>query len=334
MKEKNENKMSVWNKIRNSKYFELSGLICLIIVYSIVVQAKSGMFLSIGNINNILKEIVVYGILSCALAFPIINGTFDLSIESTCALGGTICALLVTDGLMGLKTNLLAAVIISVFICCIVGAVNGLIVSRTAIDPFIVTLGSQTTVRGLVYIVGNNSAVTSLPAEFKALSSGKILGVSISIWILIISFAAMALVLGKTSYGRKIYAIGGNYQAAYISGINVKRIRFSTYIISGGMSCIAGILSTARVGSATPNAATGYTTIAISACAIGGVSLAGGKGLAIGVFLGSLMMGMITNGMNLMYIGSNWQLVVRGVLMVAAVFYAQWFNKISNKGKK
>ena len=116
MKEKNENKMSVWNKIRNSKYFELSGLICLIIVYSIVVQAKSGMFLSIGNINNILKEIVVYGILSCALAFPIINGTFDRSIESTCALGGTICALLVTDGLMGLKTNLLAAVIISVFI--------------------------------------------------------------------------------------------------------------------------------------------------------------------------------------------------------------------------
>lgn len=146
-------------------------------------------------------------------------------------------------------------------------------------------------------------------------------------------FVVLAVVLGKTAYGRKIYAIGGNYQAAYISGINVKTIRFSTYVISAALSCIAGILSTARVGSATPNAATGYTTIAISACAIGGVSLGGGKGLAIGVFLGSLMMGMITNGMNLMFIGSNWQLVVRGCLMVAAVFYAQWFHKVSSREK-
>lgn len=329
-----QKKPGLWGRLRHSQYFELSGLICLIIVYSVVVQIQSGTFLTIGNINNILKEIVVYGILSCALAFPILNGTFDLSIESTCALGGTICALLVTDGLLGIRTGIFPAILISVVICCVIGAVNGLIVSRTKIDPFIVTLGTQTAVRGLVYIVGNNSAVTSLPPSFKTLSSGTFLGISISIWILILTFAVMAFVLGKTSFGRKIYAVGGNYQAAYISGIDVKRVRFFTYVISGGLSCIAGILSTARVGSATPNAATGYTTIAISACAIGGVSLGGGKGLAIGVFLGSLMMGMITNGMNLMYIGSNWQLVVRGVLMVAAVFYALWFNKISNKERK
>lgn len=329
-----QKKPGLWGRLRHSQYFELLGLICLIIFYSIVVQIQSGTFLTIGNINNILKEIVVYGILSCALAFPILNGTFDLSIESTCALGGTICALLVTDGLLGIRTGIFPAILISVVICCVIGAVNGLIVSRTKIDPFIVTLGTQTAVRGLVYIVGNNSAVTSLPPSFKTLSSGTFLGISISIWILILTFAVMAFVLGKTSFGRKIYAVGGNYQAAYISGIDVKRVRFFTYVISGGLSCIAGILSTARVGSATPNAATGYTTIAISACAIGGVSLGGGKGLAIGVFLGSLMMGMITNGMNLMYIGSNWQLVVRGVLMVAAVFYALWFNKISNKERK
>ena len=329
-----QKKPGLWGRLRHSQYFELSGLICLIILYSIVVQIQSGTFLTIGNINNILKEIVVYGILSCALAFPILNGTFDLSIESTCALGGTICALLVTDGLLGIRTGIFPAILISVVICCVIGAVNGLIVSWTKIDPFIVTLGTQTAIRGLVYIVGNNSAVTSLPPSFKTLSSGTFLGISISIWILILTFAAMAFVLGKTSFGRKIYAVGGNYQAAYISGIDVKRVRFFTYVISGGLSCIAGILSTARVGSATPNAATGYTTIAISACAIGGVSLGGGKGLAIGVFLGSLMMGMITNGMNLMYIGSNWQLVVRGVLMVAAVFYALWFNKISNKERK
>ncbi len=328
-----KNKRTIGSAVKNSKYFELSGLLCLILIYSIFVQAKSGTFLTIPNINNILKEIVVYGILSCALAFPLINGTFDLSIESTCALGGTVCALLVTDGFLGIKTNLFLAIIIATVFCSRIGVINGAIVARTKIDPFIVTLGSQTAVRGLVYIVCNNSAVTSLPASFKSLSAGKILGISVSIWILLLVFVVLAVVLGKTAYGRKIYAIGGNYQAAYISGINVKAIRFSTYVISAALSCIAGILSTARVGSATPNAATGYTTIAISACAIGGVSLGGGKGLAIGVFLGSLMMGMITNGMNLMFIGSNWQLVVRGCLMVAAVFYAQWFHKVSSREK-
>lgn len=323
-----------WNKITKSKYFELTGLVCLIIVYSIIVQARSGNFLSVANANNILKEIVVYGILSCALAFPLINGTFDLSIESTCALGGTCCAMLVTDGFYGLKVNLFFAIVIAVLICCVVGAVNGLIVSETNIDPFIVTLGTQTAVRGIVYIVCNNTAVTSLPASLKNLSSGRVLGVAVSIWILLVIFILVAIVLGKTSYGRKIYAIGGNYQAAYISGINVKRIRFSTYMISGGLAAIAGILSTARVGSATPNAGAGYASIAISACAIGGVSLTGGKGLVIGVFLGALLMGMITNGMNLMFIGSNWQYVVRGALMILAVFYAQWFTKVSNREGK
>lgn len=334
MKSEKRNNMTLFERLKGSRYFELSGLICLIILYSVIVQSRSGNFLTLGNINNILKEIVVYGILASALTFPLINGTFDLSIESTCALGGTCCALLITDGLFGLKTNLFFAVILSMLICSIVGVANGLLVSRTKIDPFIVTLGTQTAVRGIVYIVCNNSAVTSLPESFKYLSSGKVLGISVSIWILILVFVMMALILGKTSYGRKIYAIGGSYTAAYISGINVKKNRFSTYIISAALSCIAGILSTARVGSATPNAASGYATIAISACAIGGVALTGGKGLTIGVFLGALMMGMITNGMNLMFIGSNWQYVVRGCLMVIAVFYAQWFSKISNKTNK
>ena len=319
------------NKFLSSKYFELTGLVCLIIVYSIFVQARSGTFLSGSNITNILKEIVVYGILSCALAFPVINGTFDLSIESICALGGTCCALMTTTGLFGFKTNMFVAAIIAIAICACIGALNGWIVSRTSIDPFIVTLGTQTAVRGIVYIVCNNKAVTSLPDSFKNLSSGQFLGISVSIWILIIVFILMAIIMDKTTYGREIYAIGGNYQAAFISGINVKKVRFSTYVISGALSAIAGILSTARVGSATPNAASGYSTIAISACAIGGVSLSGGKGLTIGVFLGALMMGMITHGMNLMFISSNWQYVIRGALMILAVFYSQWFNSISNK---
>ena len=327
-----KNRKLTAKKILGSKYFELSGLICIIVIYSIFVQVKSGgTFLSPGNISNIFKEIVVYGILTCGLAFPVINGTFDLSIESTCAFGGTVCALMVTRGMFGFTCSLPMAVLISVLMCAIFGVINGLLVSRTKIEPFIATLGTQTAIRGLVYIFCDNSKVSSLPDEFKSLYSFKILGLSSSIWIMIIIFALLAFILGKTSYGRKIYAIGGNYQAAFISGINVKRVRFSTYVISAVLACLAGILSTARVGSAVPNAANGYTSIVISALAIGGVSLAGGKGLTIGIFLGTLLMGMITNGMNLMYIGSNWQYVVRGCIMVGAVFYSLWFNQISTK---
>lgn len=332
MKEKQ--KESVWMRIKRSKYFELLGLLCLIVVFGAVVEIQSDNFLTAHNLGNILREIVVYGILACALAFPLINGTFDLSISSISALGGTACAMMVTDGFYGFKADLPIAMLVSILLCAIVGIANGIIVAKTKIDPFIVTLGTQTAVRGLVYIVSQNTAITNLPDEFKALSKGEVGGISISIWVLILVFVLMAIILGKTSYGRKIYAIGGNYQAAYLSGINVVAVRFSTYVISGGLSAIAGILSTARVGSATPNAGTGYETIAISACAIGGVALSGGKGLTIGVFMGALLMGMITNGMNLMYIGSNWQYVVRGVLMILAVFYSQWFSKISAKESK
>lgn len=144
-------------------------------------------------------------------------------------------------------------------------------------------------------------------------------------------FVIASVVLMRTSYGRKIYAIGGNYQASFMSGINVKRIRCSTYIICAGLSAVAGILMTSRVGAATPSAGDGYSTIAIAACAMGGVSLDGGSGTLVGVFLGSLMMSLITNGMNLMHIGSNWQLIVRGALMIVAVYYSMWISRIATK---
>lgn len=331
MEKRNIKNAKLFYKIRTSKYFELTGLVLLMIVFSLIVQTFSGNFFTFLNFKNILMQIVVYGILACALTFPLINGTFDLSIESTCALGGTCSALLVSKGIFGITTNLLIAILVTLLICGVVGVINGLFVAYTDVDPFIITLGTQIAVRGVVYIMSNNQAISQLSDSYRKLSTGNIFGVSYSVIIMIMIFILVAIVLEKTTFGRKTYAIGGNYQAAYISGIKVRRIRFITYLFSAGLAALAGILNTARVMSATPNAANGYTTIAISACAIGGVSLSGGKGTVIGVFLGSLMMGMITNGMNLMYIGSNWQFVVRGILMIAAVFYAQWFNKLSQK---
>lgn len=318
-------------KMRNTKYWELSGLIVLIITYSFIIQLNNKTFLSFANIINILSQIVVFGILSCALAFPMINGTFDLSISSLCALGGTTSALICTKGFYGIKLPFAGAIIVSILICAMFGAINGTIISRTKIPPFIVTLGMDITIRGVVYIVSNNSPVGYLPPEYLALGSSTIYKIPISVLIMALIFLIVSLVLGRTSYGRKIYANGGNYEASYISGVNVKGIRFSTYVISAVLAAIAGILMTARVGSATPNAADSYATTAISSCAMGGVSLSGGTGTVLGIFLGSAMMGMITNGMNLMRIGSNWQMIMKGALMIGAVFYSMWITNTSKR---
>ena len=335
---KNERKSTfpayLWNKFRASSYVELLGIICLIVTYCIIVQSQNSTFLSVANIKNVSKQIVVYGILSCALAFPMIGGTFDLSNGAMAGLGGVICARLITDGFFGLQLSLLPAVLFTMMVCCAFGAVNGFIVSKTKIPSFIVTLGADIYLRGILYIFANNTSVTGLPKAFTDISNTEVGGIPLSTLVMIFIFAISFIVLTKTSFGRKVYATGGNYQAAYLSGINVKMVRMIVYIICAGLSAIAGILMTSRVGAATPSAGDGYSTIAIAACAMGGVSLDGGSGTIIGVLLGAVMMGMITNGMTLLHIGSNWQMITRGILMIVAVFYSMWISQLAIRSKK
>ncbi|MBQ3210694.1 MAG: ABC transporter permease [Oscillospiraceae bacterium] len=322
MKSLKEKEGSLISRLSNSSVRELAGVILLIITFGFIVYLRNPAFLSLQNIKNLLQQIVVYGILACAVAFPMINGTFDLSCSAICGLGGACCALMVTTGLYGLHLPMWLAVVVAILICCVFGAINGFIVSRTEIPPFIVTLGTDTAIRGIIYIVCNNSPVSNLPEEFKFLGSAHFFGVPLNVILMFLVFFIVGFVLKGTSFGRKIYANGGNYQAAYFSGVNTKRIRMMTYVISAALAGFAGILMTARVGSATPNAGNNYATYAISACAMGGVPLGGGAGSALGIFLGSVMIGMISNGMNLMFITSNWQMVVRGVIMIAAVYYS------------
>lgn len=303
----------------------------MIITFAILVQINNSVFLSKANILNILKQVVVYGLLSLAMAVPLINGTFDMSISSIAALSGILAGLMCTTGLYGIYLSFWPAVIAAILISCIVGLINGLIVTYTKISAFIVTLGTQTAVRGIVYIICENKPVGNLPNEFSVIGFNSLLGIPISVLIMIAVFVLMAIVLKRTSFGRKIYANGGNYTAAYQSGINVKQVRVFAYIISAALAAVAGILLTARSGSAQPTAANGYESVAISTCAMGGIAMHGGAGSVFGIFLGSIMMGMISNGMNLMKIDSNWQLVVRGVILIVSVLYSQIISKRTAK---
>ena len=318
-------------KMRHSSFASLFGIICMIITFAILVQINNSVFLSKANILNILKQVVVYGLLSLAMAVPLINGTFDMSISSIAALSGILAGLMCTTGLYGIYLSFWPAVIAAILISCIVGLINGLIVTYTKISAFIVTLGTQTAVRGIVYIICENKPVGNLPNEFSVIGFNSLLGIPISVLIMIAVFVLMAIVLKRTSFGRKIYANGGNYTAAYQSGINVKQVRVFAYIISAALAAVAGILLTARSGSAQPTAANGYESVAISTCAMGGIAMHGGAGSVFGIFLGSIMLGMISNGMNLMKIDSNWQLVVRGVILIVSVLYSQIISKRTAK---
>lgn len=325
-------KKTMIKKILRSQYFSLSGLAILIVTFAILVNMKNPSFLSATNIVNIIRQVVVYGILAFAVSFPMINGTFDLSNSSIAALCGMLAALMTTEtGLFGIHLPLFAALLVTIAVGALIGFITGFLVTHTNINAFIITLSTQTAIRGCVYLVSGNMPIGNLPSGFMYIGFGKILGIPISIYILIIIFILVWFVFSRTKFGRSIYAVGGNYQAAYQSGIKVVKIRTSVYIIMGVLAAIAGIILTARSGSAQPTAANGYEGTAVSACAVGGVALSGGQGTVLGILMGAIMMGMITNGMNLMQISSNWQYVVKGLLIIGSVLYSQWISGLTTK---
>lgn len=323
MSGKNKKQFDFLARFKKQDTMAIFGIVCMIITYAVIVQLSNSVFLSTANVLNILKQVVTYGLLAMAMAIPLINGNFDMSISATAALSGMMASLITTTGLYGMKTAFIPAVLITLVVCSTVGLINGLIVTYTRISPFIVTLGTQTAIKGVVYIISDNKAVGGLGEEFVYLGFSDIGGVPVSVVVLFVVFLVMGFILRKTVFGRKLFANGGNYVAAFYSGIDVKRTRVLAYVVSGVIAGIAGILLAARSGSAQPTAAEGYEATAISICAMGGVAMHGGSGSVLGILLGAIMMGMISNGMNMMQIGSNWQYVVRGVILIVAVFYSQ-----------
>ena len=323
-------KNSLWLKIVTSKYIILAGIIVLILTYGTIVTMVNKQFLSTANLLNLTRQMVVYGIIACALSFPNIGGSTDMGIESCAAFCGTVTCMLISPnnpGLFQADLPVPVAILIGILIGCACGAFNGFIISYSTLPPFIVTLGTQTALRGCVYIFSNNMPISGLPDSFLALSTTTIFNIPIQGYFMAAFFLVTGFVLNKTTFGRMVFALGGNEQAAYQSGIATKKIKVATYIICGGISACAGILLSARTSSAQPTAMNGYSTIAISACAMGGIPLEGGEGMVIGMVFGALMMAMLTNGMNMMGISANFQYIFRGIMLIVSVFYAQWINK-------
>ncbi|WP_368871525.1 ABC transporter permease subunit [Staphylococcus haemolyticus] len=294
------------------KIIPFIGLILLIIVVSILNPS----FLDLSNLLNLLRQISINGLIAFGMTFIILTGGIDLSVGSILALSSAFIALMITSGV-----DPIIALIIGVLIGFVLGAVNGLLVTKGNMAPFIATLATMTIFRGLTLVITDGNPITNLGDSylFQLFGKGYFIGIPVPAVTMIIVFVILLIILQKTTFGRHTYAIGGNEVAAKISGIKVNKIKILIYGISGLMSALAGDILTSRLNSAQPTAGTSYELDAIAAVVLGGTSLTGGKGRIVGTLIGVLIIGVLNNGLNLLGVSSFYQQVVKGVVILIAV---------------
>ena len=298
---------SIWQK------YGTMGILVLLLLILAIMRPKT--FFSTATLTQILSQSSVNILIAMGEFFAILIAGIDLSVGSVVALTGMLSAQMMVAGI-----NPLLAVVLGVLFGGVLGFINGALVNVTGLHPFIITLGTQSIFRGVTLIISNSSAVFGFPASFTKVISYRIFDILPIVAIIAIAVAlVLSFLTKKTKLGRNIYALGGNKESAWYSGINVKMHTLIVFIISGICAGIAGIVLLGRVGSAEPAAATGFDTYAIAASIIGGTSFFGGKGKIFGVVMGGLIIGVINYGLNILAVPSVWQQVVMGLLIIGSV---------------
>ena len=293
------------------------GIIIGLLIICAILTVMSDSFLSPQNFANIMRQITVNVILACGMTMVIILGGIDLSVGSIIAVSGCLCCGLITN--VGMPS--VAAIPLSILAGTLVGVFNGVIISRTTIPPFIVTLATMNIGRGFARIYTKATTILVDDELFTFIGSGKLFGnIPIHFAYMIVVIIISALILNRTRLGRNIYAVGDNAQAASYSGINSKKVTLTVFIIMGFFAACAGILSSARTFSGQFNVGEGAEMDAISAVVLGGTSMTGGVGYLSGTIIGCIVIGVLNNGMNILGIDSSWQYVVKGVVVLIAVF--------------
>lgn len=289
------------------------GFMVAFVVLLLIAASASDVFFTQRNVSNLFRQIVTNGLISLGMLVVILTGGIDLSVGPIVALTGILAS--------GLQNHvpLLPAILIALAAGLLVGVVNGFLVARFKLQPFIVTLATLSAVRGVVYVYSETPQTPSNPA-FRALLGGGFIGpVPVAALIMLACFPLVWIFLNRTTAGRAIVAIGGNEEAVRLAGINVRSHILLAYVISGFFSGLAGILVASRLGIAQPSVGAGYELDAIAACVIGGAILGGGGGGAAGVFGGVLTLGLIDNLLNLFNVQSYYQQIFKGLIILFAV---------------
>ncbi|WP_416418129.1 ABC transporter permease [Paenarthrobacter aromaticivorans] len=293
----------------------LVGIIAALIVLVAVMAFIAPYFWSVNNLLEVVRQVAAIAILAAGGTFVILTSGIDLSVGS--ALGVTAMVAIV---MANTDAPWFVAVALALLAGGIIGAINGAFIARFALPAFIVTLAALTYLRGFVYVGTGGTTLVPDNVAFSWIGQGQLLGIPVAAFVLLAVYFAGWLLLERTVFGRQVYAIGGNAEAARLSGIPVRRIIFLVYVISGLCSGIAGVIVSARLESAVPDLGTGYELNAIAAIVLGGTSLMGGRGSLLGTLVGALFIAVLSNGMTLLNVQSFYQQIIMGAVILLAVF--------------
>jgi ribose transport system permease protein len=301
------------------------GLLLVILIFMVAMSFLSPVFLSVANFRNLLIQSTILAILALGQTYVIMARGIDLSIGGVMALSSSICIGLTLSP--GIPAGL--AILVGLAIGLLVGLVNGLAVTKIGITPLIVTLATLSITRGATFVYTNGANITPVPDLFTAVGSGQIGRIPYSVLILVALAVVCHFVLARSVFGRSVYATGGNEMAARLSGIDTSRIIALTYVVSGLMAAIAGLILTARLESAGPRAGIGIELTVIAACVIGGTSLFGGQGNIVGTLLGVALISLVSNAINLLGVPPAWDDLVKGLVIFAAAVVDVYRRKYS-----
>lgn len=323
-----ELKLDELKNVKNiSKLKSINGLGVLLafIILCTFLSIKADNFLTLDNIFVVVRQAVWVGIIAIGMTFIISTGGIDLSVGSILGFCGLISAILITGG-----TNVFLAILLSLVVGTVIGYINGILISKIKLPPFIATMAMMSILRGLMYVYTKGVPIYGLSIpEFTFLAQGYIAGIPVPILILLVLVAIFYYLMYYSKYGRYVLSIGSNEEASKLVGINVERIKVSVYVITGFLCALSGVLLTARSEAALVDVGTGYELDIIAAVIIGGTKMSGGKSNLLGTILGAILMCTIRNGLNLLKISSLWHQVVIGLVILIAVIA----DNVSNRAK-
>lgn len=299
----------------DKKWIQTYMLIFIVIGLGVILSFISSNFLTVTNLLNVVRQIAVNGILAIGMTIVCLTGGIDLSVGSIVAFSGIIAAGLLRDTSYPIIVVVLAAIAVG----AVCGLYNGYFVAYWNAASFVVTLSMMTIARGMTYVYSDGRPISNLRTEFLTIGKGSIAGIPIPTLILAVVFILGSIMLTKLKFGRYVYAVGGNENAAMVSGINVKRIKMMVYVLSGIACGIAAIILTARVSAGLPQAGESYELDAIAATVIGGTSLSGGRGRLWGTIVGAILLGIVNNGLDLLNVSSFYQQIVKGLIILGAI---------------
>jgi ribose transport system permease protein len=300
---------------KSTAFLPLVGLVAVAVFMTVATDN----FLSVDNLLNIALQSSIVGIIAVGMTAAILTGGIDLSVGAVVALSGTLCSGLMVQ--FGMPVPL--AVLLGIAVGALFGLFNGYCVAYLRMPPIIVTLATMGIARGIALIYTGGYPISGLPDSFAFLGSGEILGIKSPIIIMLLTYAVAFVLLNMAPFGRYVYAIGGNEEATRLSGVPVARYKLLVYALSGLTAAIAGIVQAARVTSGQPGVGVGFELDAIAAVVMGGTSIAGGRGFIIGTLVGALLLGVLNNGLNMLGVSPYLQLVIKGVIVLLAIFISR-----------